>query len=678
MNQANQVLKETFGHDAFRPGQAELVEALLAGRDCVGVMPTGAGKSVCYQVPALLRPGVALVISPLISLMKDQVQALIAQGVPAAFINSTLTPRQTDLALERAAQGAYRIVYVAPERLESAAFRAFARAARLSLIAVDEAHCVSQWGQDFRPHYLRIADFVDSLPQRPPLGAFTATATARVREDIIRLLRLRDPRVAMTGFDRPNLWFEVIRPGHKDAALLEILRRQEGKSGIVYCATRKNVERVAERLQGLGFPVARYHAGLGDAERRQAQEDFQYDRVQVMVATNAFGMGIDKSNVSFVIHYNMPKSMEAYYQEAGRAGRDGEPAECVLLYSPADTITARYLIQHGEPNPDLNPEERRLVRQGDLNRLQQMDRYCQQTGCLRGWILRYFGQAAPEKCDGCSACAGARYAFAAVAEDKRLRSAMRVHRVIPDPDTSVFAPVDDFIPPEEDQPLSGLDALLPARPETLPMKEGWRPGDAPRKETLFDALKAVRARLARMHRMPPYIICEDRTLRDMAEQKPQRPEELLWVHGMGERRVEKYGKPFLQAIGEWLKKHPEDRPAPKKDKPCESAWTAEEKAILGRAVRLKLNWQKISVLFDRPMAEVKRQAGALGLDGPEARMSAYEPWSEGEDGRLRQETAENRSLKEMAEGHGRTDGAIRSRIRKITEDAEADGETNPG
>ena len=344
--QAQETLRKYFGHEAFRPGQEVMVNALTHHRDALGVMPTGAGKSMCYQVPALMMPGVAIVISPLISLMADQVAALKSAGVPAAYLNSSLTPRQMEeLAMQRARQGAYKIIYVAPERLETPSFQAMAQSMPISLLAVDEAHCVSQWGQDFRPVYLRIADFVDSLPTRPVMGAFTATATERVRQDIIRLLRLQNPETVTTGFDRPNLYFEVIRPKNRDAALMDILRRKRGESGIVYCATRKAVEQVCDNLIRAGIDATRYHAGLSDEERKENQEKFQYDTCPVMVATNAFGMGIDKSNVRFVIHYQMPRSMEAYYQEAGRAGRDGEAAECILLYNGSDIFTAKWMIE---------------------------------------------------------------------------------------------------------------------------------------------------------------------------------------------------------------------------------------------------------------------------------------------------------------------------------------------
>jgi ATP-dependent DNA helicase RecQ len=421
--QAQETLRKYFGHEAFRPGQEVMVNALTHHRDALGVMPTGAGKSMCYQVPALMMPGVAIVISPLISLMADQVAALKSAGVPAAYLNSSLTPRQMDLAMQRARQGAYKIIYVAPERLETPSFQAMAQSMPISLLAVDEAHCVSQWGQDFRPVYLRIADFVDSLPTRPVMGAFTATATERVRQDIIRLLRLQNPETVTTGFDRPNLYFEVIRPKNRDAALMDILRRKRGESGIVYCATRKAVEQVCDNLIRAGIDATRYHAGLSDEERKENQEKFQYDTCPVMVATNAFGMGIDKSNVRFVIHYQMPRSMEAYYQEAGRAGRDGEAAECILLYNGSDIFTAKWMIEHTEPNENMTAAEQSAVRYQDMNRLNRMVDYCTKPGCLRAFILRYFGENAAQDCGHCSACCGARYGEAEEIARQRRRGA---------------------------------------------------------------------------------------------------------------------------------------------------------------------------------------------------------------------------------------------------------------
>ena len=339
------ILKQYFGHSAFREGQGEIIDAILSGRDALGIMPTGGGKSLCYQVPALMLGGVTLVISPLISLMKDQVMALKDAGVNAAFLNSSLTSAQMQTVYRNIRAGAYKIIYVAPERLDGEGFVSLAQSLQVSLVAVDEAHCISQWGQDFRPSYLRILGFIEKMPRRPVLTAFTATATKRVREDIERILQLQNPLKIVTGFDRPNLNFEVLHPRNKAATLRSLIDARPGQNGIVYCATRKSVESICQELQTAGIRATRYHAGLPDEERRKNQEDFLYDRYAVMVATNAFGMGIDKSNISYVIHYNMPKSLEAYYQEAGRAGRDGERADCLLLYSPGDVQTAKFLIQ---------------------------------------------------------------------------------------------------------------------------------------------------------------------------------------------------------------------------------------------------------------------------------------------------------------------------------------------
>ncbi len=503
-----QVLRRYFGHDSFRPGQETMVDALLSGRDALGVMPTGAGKSMCYQVPAMLLEGITLVISPLISLMADQVAALKSAGIPAAYLNSSLTPRQMELALERAAQGAYKIIYVAPERLESASFLRFAQNVKIALLAGDEAHCVSQWGQDFRPVYLRIADFVARLPVRPVMGAFTATATRRVREDIIRHLQLVNPASVTTGFDRPNLYFEVVRPKDRDRALLEVLQGRADQSGVIYCATRKAVEELCDRLNGAGFAAARYHAGLTDEERKQNQEDFQYDRVRVMVATNAFGMGIDKSNVRFVIHYHMPRSMEAYYQEAGRAGRDGEPAECILLYSGQDIFTAKWMIQHNPPNEALSAAEQAEVRRLDLQRLQSMIDYCTRDQCLRSCILRYFGERAQEDCGDCGYCTGGRYQQAGEA------AAGRTTRKKAAAKAAVKAPK------KIDAPDGGL----------------------------MEQLKAARMALAKQHRVPPYIICNDATLASMARIRPQTKNGMLSVSGMGEVKTAKYGDAFLQVL----------------------------------------------------------------------------------------------------------------------------------
>ena len=401
-----QALKTYFGHSSFRPGQEALIDALLSGRDALGVMPTGAGKSVCYQLPALLLPGVTVVLSPLISLMADQVAALQQAGIEAAFLNSSLSADEYREVLRRAYRGEVRLLYVAPERLTAPAFLRFAQSGAVSLLAVDEAHCVSQWGQDFRPSYLGIADFLSALPRRPVVAAFTATATARVQEDVCRLLRLQEPLRVTTGFDRPNLFFDVMTPRSKDACLLELLRRYQRRSGIVYCATRAKVEHVCQLLQDRGLSATRYHAGLSDEERRQNQEDFVFDRRLIMVATNAFGMGIDKSNVGFVLHYNMPKNIESYYQEAGGGGRDGSPADCVLLFRPGDVRTARHLIENGRDNEALSEEQRETIQAEELGRLEQMVAYCKTQNCLRACLLRYFGEDAPPACGHCGTCKG--------------------------------------------------------------------------------------------------------------------------------------------------------------------------------------------------------------------------------------------------------------------------------
>ena len=383
--------------------EERLIDAVLDGRDVLGIMPTGGGKSLCYQIPALLLPGMTVVVSPLISLMKDQVMALKNAGVAAAYVNSSLTGEQLARVYDNIRRGVYKLLYIAPERLQSDGFAELARRLPIALLAVDEAHCISQWGNDFRPSYLRIADFIRGLPTRPVVAAFTATATEQVRRDIEEKLEMRAPLRVVTGFDRPNLRFEVLRPRQRPAALLELVEKRRGKSGIIYCLTRSNVEKVCALLRAHGVPATRYHAGLSDAERQRNQEDFVYDRCPVIAATNAFGMGIDKSNVSYVIHYNMPMSLEAYYQEAGRAGRDGAPAECLLLYARSDVQTAKMLIDSTEGDA-ADGETRETMRRRAYARLDRMLAYCKTTKCLRGCILDYFGQAHGEACGNCGNC----------------------------------------------------------------------------------------------------------------------------------------------------------------------------------------------------------------------------------------------------------------------------------
>ena len=404
IEKAYEILKTYFGYSEFRYGQKELITNLINGTDCVGIMPTGAGKSICYQIPAILMDGITLVISPLISLMKDQVHALLEAGIPAAYINSSLTPAQQYKVIQNAKQYKYKLIYVAPERLELDFFQEFAASTNISFVSIDEAHCVSQWGQDFRPSYLKIAQFIQSMPKRPIIGAFTATATREVKDDIISFLALQHPFVMTTGFDRKNLYFEVQKPVDKFTALERFLERNPNKTGIIYCTTRKGVEDVCDRLILQGYRATRYHAGLSDKERKINQEEFQFDKAQIMVATNAFGMGIDKSNISYVIHFNMPKNIESYYQEAGRAGRDGEPAQCILLYSKQDVSTNLFLIEKDKENEELDPITRHEVLEKDRDRLKQMTYYCTTTDCLRAHMLRYFGEQSPNFCGNCSNC----------------------------------------------------------------------------------------------------------------------------------------------------------------------------------------------------------------------------------------------------------------------------------
>lgn len=404
MSEQGKVLKQYFGYDTFREGQEELVESILHGQDTFGIMPTGAGKSICFQVPALILKGITLVVSPLISLMKDQVEGLNQAGVHAAYLNSSLTAGQYQKALGYAKEGRYKIIYVAPERLVTDHFLDFALQADISMLVVDEAHCVSQWGQDFRPSYLKIVDFIQKLPVRPIISAFTATATKEVRDDIIDILLLQNPKVVTTGFDRPNLYFAVQAPKDKYASMKNFLELHSGQSGIVYCLTRKYVEEVYAKLVKDGFSVTKYHAGLSDGERKNNQEDFIYSRAEIMVATNAFGMGIDKSDVRFVVHYNMPKNMESYYQEAGRAGRDGEAAECVLLYAGQDVVTNQFFIDNNNDNQELDETSRRMVMERDRERLRKMTFYCFTNECLRDYTLRYFGEYGSNYCGNCCNC----------------------------------------------------------------------------------------------------------------------------------------------------------------------------------------------------------------------------------------------------------------------------------
>ena len=594
-----EALKTYFGYDAFRGGQEPVIDTLLSGRDALAIMPTGAGKSVCYQVPALLLPGITLVISPLVSLMRDQVTQLVQMGVPAAFLNSSLTFRQYLLALSRAKEGRYKIIYVAPERLETEGFLDFACHADISLVAVDEAHCISQWGQDFRPSYLHIPAFLEKLGRRPPLGAFTATATPEVREDIEKLLGLRDPLRVTTGFDRKNLYFEVQEPADKRSALLELVRSRPDKCGIVYCSTRKTVEEVCGLLQEAGVSATRYHAGLEPEERQRNQEDFLYDRARVMVATNAFGMGIDKSDVRYVIHYNMPKDIESYYQEAGRAGRDGLPSSCILLYSGRDVRTAQFLIEHGESREELDAETAERLRERDMLRLRKMVGYCRTRRCLRQYILQYFGETAPDTCDTCWNClhnfeevdigrearailrcvmeTGQHFGVSVIAETLCGAESDKVRKYHMD-EEATYGLLRDMTQKEVRDRIRFLidEGVLALSPGAYPVVLlGERAEDAvlgglymrtvkeerpaarrPVPEELdgaqaelFGRLRALRARLARRQGIPAYAVFSDKTLRELAVVRPRTLEELKSVSGIGDAKARKYGKQVLEEIG---------------------------------------------------------------------------------------------------------------------------------
>ena len=506
-----QTLKHYFGYDTLRPGQQDLMEGILNGSDVLGIMPTGAGKSLCYQVPALMLPGITIVISPLISLMSDQVKALNQAGVHAAYINSSLTENQIRAALLYAAQGQYKIIYVAPERLNTMRFLDFACRADISMVTVDEAHCISQWGQDFRPSYLEIADFLARLPRRPVVSAFTATATERVKQDITGSLHLQNPVTVVTGFDRPNLFFRVVkRKGGKetDNSILNYVKRHEDESGIIYCATKKNVDSVCELLLQHGILAGRYHAGLSLEERKESQDDFTYDRIRVMVATNAFGMGIDKSNVRYVLHYNMPQSLEYYYQEAGRAGRDGEEAECVLFFSKQDIMINKRLLDYKATEGGYTSGDP-AVRANEQRKLNQMIHYCETDECLRQYILNYFGDHSPCICEKCSNCV--------VTEDEVEENYIETGR---------------------------------AKKKTAELADLTEEG-----QELFEKLRKCRSELAAKQGVPPFIICSDKTIKDMCAKCPTDEIQMADVYGMGVQKIASYGNNFTEIIRKFLETH---------------------------------------------------------------------------------------------------------------------------
>ena len=672
-----EVLKRYFGYSSFRNGQEELVDALLSGRDVLGIMPTGAGKSLCYQIPAIMMSGITLVISPLISLMKDQVNALVQQGVSAAYLNRSLTDAQYNKALENAKLGKYKIIYVAPERLESSSFLRFAMNADISLIAVDEAHCVSQWGQDFRPSYLYINAFISRLDRRPVIGAFTATATEEVKNDIIRLLNLNTPTVITTGFDRPNLFFSVLRPNKKSAELLKLIRERKNQSGIIYCSTRKKVEEVCETLNKSGISATRYHAGLEDEERVKNQDDFVYDRKTVMVATNAFGMGIDKSDVRYVIHYNMPKNIESYYQEAGRAGRDGEDADCILMYSKADVSTCKYFIENNNDNDGLSPEQKEFFRQREEERLKQMVFYCTTSDCLRGYMLKYFGDEHKESCGKCSNCltefevvdvtveaqkilsciirTGQNYGVKMITDvlrgipsDRLIRARLNRQSTFGIMKDAKVTEIKYIIEKLEEQ---GYIISVGAGKPVLRVTEMSYPvlrGNASVKirkarqlkskaqkadihavdPELFEALKDIRMSFAKKKGVPAFVIFSDATLAEMCRVMPTTEAEFLSVSGVGANKLEKYGDAFLRVIRKYVNDKYEVVEVENNNT------TEPQKTYSVDKIRASgLSW-------------------------------AYAPWTNEEVEKLKEEFTKGISIEELSNIHGRTKGAIRNRLKK--------------
>lgn len=597
-----EALSKYFGYSSFRGGQQEVIDSILSGRDTLAVMPTRAGKSVCFQIPALLFEGITIVISPLISLMKDQVNALIQNGVSAAYLNRSLTDRQMALALQRACEGRYKIIYVAPERLSTAGFEKFAKSADISMVCVDEAHCVSQWGQDFRPGYLKIADFVSSLQKRPIVCAFTATATLKVREDIKALLALRAPKVTVLSFDRANLYFETVRPASKPKELRRYLKLYSGRSGIIYCSSRKATDKLYDALSSEGYSVTKYHAGLDSQERKLNQELFVNDERDIIIATNAFGMGIDKSNVSFVIHYNMPGDIESYYQEAGRAGRDGCAADCILMFNNSDINTQKYFIENPEENEELTAAEKLRIYRLRLSKLQDMIAYANSETCLRRSILSYFGEAAPENCGNCSVCSRA-VSYSDITESAKkvlscvvragenqtkdvIADILKGNRTVYISETSldeistfgimqelslaktleiIIFLIDLGYLKSSSSSLSVTDKgkrVLFGREEvhTFRKEQGikGKNEDFSYDLQLFARLKTLRKQIASSKSIPAFVVFSDATLRSMSALKPQSAAEFLNVPGVGEAKLDRYGTRFIKEICAYCKEKETD------------------------------------------------------------------------------------------------------------------------
>jgi ATP-dependent DNA helicase RecQ len=588
LQEAEKLLRKYYGYPSFREGQARIVQSVLAGNDTFAVMPTGAGKSICYQIPALMLQGITIVISPLISLMKDQVDALNNLGIAATFINSSIGIRETRTRLQRTRDGEYSLLYVAPERLEAEAFLELVAALPIAMVAIDEAHCVSQWGHDFRPSYRQIGPFIKRLAQRPVVTAFTATATDEVKQDIIKLLGLQDPHLFITGFDRPNLSYTVARGENKMNFILQYLADHPTQAGIIYAATRKEVERIADLLARRGYAAGKYHAGMKDAERNAMQEAFIYDNLQVMVATNAFGMGIDKSNVRYIIHYNLPKNMEAYYQEAGRAGRDGDPGECILLFSAQDIMLQKYLIEQSVYAPARQANE--------YKKLQLMADYAHTTHCLRQFILEYFGETdVPDNCGNCSNCSGSQemvditieaqkifscvkrmreqYGGAFVAEvlkgskSKRLRQfrldALPTYGILAERTLEEIKDLINLLVADDYLLTTGgkypvlklhLAKVVPVLKNEAKVfrKVLVRRVEADEAPGLFAALRQLRREIAAREQVPPYIIFADSTLREICRNQPLTRGALLGIKGVGEAKLAKYGDAVIAKVREHL------------------------------------------------------------------------------------------------------------------------------
>lgn len=683
---ASDILKKYFGYDSFREGQEPIIQSILSGRDALAIMPTGAGKSLCYQVPALLLPGITLVISPLISLMQDQVKSLNEAGIHAAFINSSLTETQISKALDLASRGIYKIIYVAPERLESDRFMQFARNSKISMVTVDEAHCISQWRQDFRPSYLKIVEFIGRLPARPVVSAFTATATKEVKTDIECILKLDHPSVVVTGFDRENLYYSVehVAGKKKDAFVADYIRKHPDESGIIYCATRKNVNALYEMLFRSGVPVTSYHAGIDSNVRKKNQDDFIYDRAQVVVATNAFGMGIDKSNVRFVIHYNMPQSMENYYQEAGRAGRDGENSQCILLFSAQDVMIGKFLLDN-KSFEEMDEEDIELIRQRDAYRLQVMEGYCKTTSCLRNYILEYFGEKIFSPCNNCGNChrdytetdmtAEAKWVVNCIAETRgrygrnivsgtlvganraRLKeigaTAYRSYKALEqvnEKDVQIL--IDQMLREGYIVQSNGEYPVLQMGDITALKKEDTRvlirkfeeksaPVSDRRKKArstdsltsagyrLFEELRSLRTAIAKEEGLPPYIIFSDKTLIDMCAKMPENRQEMLGVSGVGENKFRKYGQRFMDVVTEFIGANPNS------------------------VVSVQLEGENAEVSGDGSEDHGGKKQTNVGMR-----------WTDEEDERLIAEFRSGMKVAEIAKAHGRTKGAVRSRLQR--------------